>query len=90
MLGAIGLTILLWTDLVNVYVWLVLGVMVWFGAIGAYDDWRKIKKKNSKGLSARGKMVLQLAGALLAGLYLYRAPGFDGHLSVPFIKEIQP
>lgn len=90
MLGAIVCSILLWTDLLNAYVWLVLGVMIWFGAIGAYDDWRKVKKRNSKGLSARGKMVLQLGGALLAGLYLYQAPGFDGHLSIPFIKEIHP
>jgi len=90
MLGAIGLTVLFWADLSDAFTWLVLAVMVWFGFIGAYDDWRKIKKKNSKGLAARGKMLLQLTGALLAGLYLYHAPGFDGHLSFPFLKSIRP
>lgn len=89
-LTAVTAATLLWVDLTNSFVWLILGVMLWFGCIGAYDDYRKIKKKNSKGLSARGKMVLQLLGAAAAGLILYRFPGFDGHLSFPFFKSVRP
>ncbi len=89
-LFAVTLTTLLWVDLTNHYVWIILGVTLWFGGIGAYDDYRKIKKQNSKGLSARGKLVCQIAGAGCAGLVLFAHPNFDGHLSFPFIKNIQP
>lgn len=89
-LSAISITVLLWTDLRNPFVWLILGITLWFGLIGAYDDLRKIRKQNSKGLHAKGKIVLQLVGALLAGLFLFHLPGFDGSLSVPFVKSMRP
>lgn len=81
---------LLWVNLTNRFVWLILFITLWYGAIGAVDDLRKIKKKNSKGLSARGKMVLQILGACLVGWYLHVYPGFDGHLSIPFFKHFSP
>jgi phospho-N-acetylmuramoyl-pentapeptide-transferase len=83
-------TTLLWANLGNRYVWIVLGVTIWFGTIGAIDDFRKVIGKNSKGLSARGKLFLQIFGAVLLGLILYSHPNFDGHLSVPFFKTIRP
>lgn len=83
-------TALLWTNLTNSYVWLLLSVTIWFGLVGAVDDFRKIHKKNSKGLSPRAKMGLQLLGAAFVGILLYRQPGFDTHLSFPFFKNIQP
>jgi len=83
-------TTLLWANLTNRYVWVILGVTLWFGAIGAIDDFRKITRNNSKGLSARGKLFLQVGGALLLGLILYSHPNFDGHLSVPFLKALKP
>lgn len=87
---AIGCSTLLWARLDNPLVWLVLFTMAFFGAVGAWDDYRKITKKTSKGLSARGKLVLQMAGALVVGLFIYFHPGFDGHLSIPFFKNIYP
>ncbi len=81
---------LLWVDLSSKLVWLVLGVTLWFGAIGAYDDYRKISKKSSAGLSSRGKLFLQCLGAVAAGLILYGFPEFDGHLTFPFFKNIRP
>ena len=51
---------LLWTDLTNVYVWAVMAVLIGFGAIGFVDDYRKIAKKNSKGLSGRYKLLWQV------------------------------
>ena len=87
---AVTVATLLWVDLANGFVWLILAVTLWFGAIGAYDDYRKIKKQNSKGLSPRGKLLLQIAGAGTAAFTLYAMPGFDGHLSFPFFKEFRP
>jgi len=83
-------TTLLWANLTNRFVWVILGVILWFGCIGAFDDFRKIKVHSSKGLSARGKLLLQVTGALLLGFILYSHPSFDGHLSVPFFKMLKP
>jgi len=65
-------------------------VIIFFGFIGGLDDYRKISKKSSDGLSARGKLFLQFAGAAVVGLFVILHPGFDGQLSVPFLKNIQP
>jgi len=65
------LSVLLWGDLRNRYVWVILGVMVAFGAIGWYDDWIKIVKRDPNGLKSRWKYLLQSIFGLAAGLYLY-------------------
>jgi phospho-N-acetylmuramoyl-pentapeptide-transferase len=64
-------SVLLWGDLRNKYVWLVLGVMVAFGAIGWYDDWIKIVKRDPNGLKSRWKYLAQSIFGLAAGIYLY-------------------
>ncbi len=87
---AIVLSTLMWARLDNPLVWLTLYTILFFGLIGAYDDYRKIAKKDTKGLSARGKLLLQMAGASVVGLFIYFHPGFDGHLSIPFFKNIYP
>ena len=87
-LAALILTTLLWVNLVNRHVWIVLFVSLWFGLIGSYDDYQKIKKKNSKGLSARGKLLLQILGGLIAGVAIYKNPGFDKELFLPFFKHL--
>lgn len=87
---AIVTSTFLWARLDNPLVWLTLFTMLFFGAVGAYDDYQKIAKKNSKGLSARGKLILQMFGASVVGLFIYFHPGFDGHLSIPFFKNIYP
>lgn len=89
-LSTICLTTFLWVDLGNRFVWLLLLVTLWFGFIGFIDDFRKFKKNNSHGLSPKGKIILQIIGASIVGLFLYLHPGFDGHLSIPFLKNIQP
>jgi len=81
---------LLWANLTNRFVWIISGVTLWFGAIGAIDDFKKISVHNSKGLSAKGKLLLQIAGAFLLGIILFSHPNFDGHLSVPFFKSLRP
>jgi UDP-N-acetylmuramyl pentapeptide phosphotransferase/UDP-N-acetylglucosamine-1-phosphate transferase len=52
---SIGISTLLWADLSNPYVWIVLGVMVIFGAVGWADDWIKIRYKDNAGLPAKKK-----------------------------------
>ena len=89
-LPAIILCTLLWVDLKNIYVWIVMFVILSFGGIGFADDYRKVTRKNSGGLSAFSKFSLQIAAALAAALVLYFYPGFDPHLNLPFFKQIAP
>jgi phospho-N-acetylmuramoyl-pentapeptide-transferase len=89
-IASITASSLLWARLDNPLVWLLLFVIIFFGFIGAVDDFRKIKKKSSAGLSARGKLLLQVFGASVVGLFVLLHPAYDGHLSVPFLKNIQP
>ncbi|MDO9041815.1 MAG: phospho-N-acetylmuramoyl-pentapeptide-transferase [Desulfocapsaceae bacterium] len=89
-LAVILCSTLLWARLDSSLVWLLLFVTLFFGMIGGIDDLRKVRKKNTKGLSARGKLVLQIAGASVVGLFILLHPGFDGQLSVPFFKNIHP
>jgi len=65
------LSVLLWGDLRNRYVWLVLVVMIAFGAIGWYDDWIKIVKRDPNGLKSRWKYLLQSVFGLAAGIFLW-------------------
>ena len=81
---------LLWVDWTNPLVWLVLAITFWFGGVGAYDDFRKITKKSSAGLSARGKLLLQVLAAMAAGFVLFNYPGVDSKLYVPFFKDLSP
>ena len=87
---AITVSTLLWAKLTNPLVWLLLFVILFFGFIGGIDDFQKIKRKTSAGLSARGKLLLQIFGASVVGLFVLLHPGYDGQLSVPFLKNIHP
>jgi len=90
-------SVLLWADLSNAYVWAVLLVTVGFGGIGFVDDYRKVKKRNSKGLAGRKKLALQavILALVTAMLWLVRdglLPGlspvqFDTTLAVPFVPS---
>ncbi|HEY0661659.1 MAG TPA: phospho-N-acetylmuramoyl-pentapeptide-transferase [Lysobacter sp.] len=70
-LMAVTATTLLWGDLRNRYVWLVLAVMLAFGAIGWYDDWIKIVKRDPNGMKSRWKYLLQSIFGLAAGVFLF-------------------
>ena len=67
---AIGIATLLWADLTNRFIWIVLVVTLGFGAIGWVDDWRKVVHKNPKGLSAREKYFWQSLVGIIAAVYL--------------------
>lgn len=89
-LAAITMATLCWARLDIYLVWLLLFSLIFYGMIGAIDDYKKIKKKNSAGLSAKGKLILQVIGALIVGLVIFFHPDFDGHLAIPFLKDIYP
>ena len=81
---------LLWGDLGNRYVWVVLAVTVAFGAVGWIDDYRKVVEKDSRGLPARWKYFWQSLAGLGAALYLYAsaASPAETQLIVPFFKQV--
>ncbi len=87
-LVAITLSTLLWGDLNNRYVWLVLIVTLGFGAIGWWDDYLKLALKHSRGLSARRKYFYQSVLALGAAIYLYMTASSpaETELVIPFFK----
>lgn len=90
-LVAIFVSTLLWADLTNRYVWVVLAVTFVFGAVGWVDDYRKVVQKNSKGLPAKWKYFWQSVGGLGAALFLYytaQTPA-ETQLLVPFFKGVQ-
>ena len=89
-LVAIALSTLLWSDLSNRYVWLVLGVTLGFGAIGYRDDYLKLVLKHNRGMSARHKYFFQSLLAIGAASYLYftAALPIETQLIFPFFKHL--
>ncbi len=87
---SVGLSTLIWADLSNPYVWIVLLVTVGFGAIGFYDDYLKLTKRNTKGLSSRQKIVAQAIISLIAayGIQHFTPASLSGMVAVPFFKSI--
>ncbi|MBK7674618.1 phospho-N-acetylmuramoyl-pentapeptide-transferase [Accumulibacter sp.] len=87
---AIIITTLLWGDLGNRYVWVVLIVTVGFGSIGWYDDWQKVVNRDPRGLPARWKYFWQSAIGLLVALYLGLSASGPAQLEliVPFFKTV--
>ena len=83
------LSIFMWGDLKNMYVWVMIISLVGFGGIGFFDDYLKIVRNNHKGLRVYQKFGLQIALALLIGIFLYMNPKdpYADVLSVPFFKK---
>jgi phospho-N-acetylmuramoyl-pentapeptide-transferase len=90
-LVAIGVSTLLWSNLSNPYIWIVLGVMVIFGAVGWVDDYRKIVEKSPQGLPAKWKYLWQSVGGLAAAvcLYLLAKTPVETTLIFPFFKHLE-
>jgi len=91
-LASIVFSVLLWADLSNVYVQVVLFVVVSFGIIGFVDDYRKVIRKDSNGLIARWKYFWQTIAGLGTAIFLYsiaQTPE-ETSLVIPFIKDVLP
>lgn len=89
-LFSIVVSTLLWADLDNLYVWVVLGVTTAFGVIGWVDDYRKLVLKDPKGLAARWKYFWQSVVGLTAAVILYQTASnpVETALIVPFFKNV--
>ena len=83
------LSVLMWGDLKNMYIWAMIVSLVGFGTIGFIDDYLKIARKSHKGLRAYQKFGLQIVLAFVIGIFLYVNPKdpYTDVLSVPFFKR---
>ncbi len=89
-LVSIVVTTLLWADLENRFVWVVLIVTLGFGAVGWVDDYRKVVHRNPKGLSARAKLFWQSVIGISAAYYIAFSTNLPAQtvFIVPFFKEV--
>ena len=86
---AISFSTLLWADLTNRYVWVALLIINGYGLIGFVDDYRKLVKKNPKGLSAKQKLIGQTIIGLGAAILIFTHQDFSPTLTAPFFKQIE-
>lgn len=89
---SITISTLLWADLANPFIWLTLLVMVGFGAIGFHDDYLKLTKRSHHGLSARNKLLTQIAIGSVAIIGIMLAmpanpPALATGIAFPFLKD---
>ncbi len=89
-LTGLCLSALLWADLSNPYVWIVLMVTLAYGLVGFVDDFLKVTKRNTKGLSGKGKLVAQIVVGLIATVLITRLEpdGLSTAFAVPFLKNV--
>ena len=87
---ALTVSTLLWADLRNGYVWAVLLVTLGFGALGFADDWLKVTRRNTKGVSVRQKLIVQALIALAAALWItwLMPTALHDKLALPVFKEV--
>ena len=87
-----GITVgtLLWADWRNLYVWIVLGVTLIFGAIGFYDDYIKVTRRSTDGFSGKIKFMIELMVAALATYLMIKlgTEPFSTSLTIPFFKDL--
>ncbi|MCH2171652.1 phospho-N-acetylmuramoyl-pentapeptide-transferase [Myxococcota bacterium] len=83
-------SVLLWSNLDNPFVWTVIGVTVAYGILGFIDDYAKVRHSSSAGISGRTKLFWQTTIAFLVAVAIYNDPNFDAILAVPFFKNFTP
>ena len=89
-LMSLGVSVLLWADLTNRFVWIVLGLTAGYGILGFIDDYQKVTQQDSAGISAKSKLFWQTVLAVGVAVAIYTSPAFDGELAVPFFKNFTP
>ncbi len=87
-LFAVLMPTLLWGNLTNLYVWVVIVVTVAFGAVGFADDYLKVRRRRNLGLTAQTKFLLQVMVAGALGGFLFWLPGFEPVIYFPFFKRL--
>lgn len=89
-LAGLFIPTLLWSDLTNQYVWIVLLTTLAFGVLGILDDYKKVKDKKGIGIKARHKFPIQVAIGLVTSLILFNTIDHDSRLIFPFFKKVMP
>ena len=87
---SVVISTLLWANLTNDFVWMLIVVTVGFGLIGFFDDFNKLTQKSSKGISGRTRLILEFGIALFIGVILYLKPNFSEAITIPFFKTMLP
>lgn len=80
----------LWSNLTVDYVWMIMMVTVGFGLIGFMDDYRKLSQKNSRGISGKVRLLMEVAIAFFVSMILYYKAGFSSSITIPFFKTVLP
>ena len=83
-------SVLLWSELDQRMVWILVGLTACYGVLGFTDDYQKVTQGSSAGISARTKLVWQVVFALGVAIAIYTDPAFDKELAVPFFKNFTP
>ncbi|MCK9230712.1 MAG: phospho-N-acetylmuramoyl-pentapeptide-transferase [Syntrophales bacterium] len=81
---------LLWARLNVDYIWMVIIITVGFGLIGFVDDYRKLSRRDSRGLPGRTRLLLEFVIAFTVSCLLFLKPGFNSTVMIPFFKTIMP
>ena len=87
---SLAVSVLLWADLSNRAIWIVLGLTLSYGVLGFVDDYIKVQEGHSAGIRARTKLLWQCLLALGVAWLIYTDPNFDQELAVPFFKNFTP
>ncbi len=86
---AVVLSTLFFADISNVYIWVTLGITVFYAALGFVDDFRKVSVQNSKGVRAKTKLAYQIViAATFLMILLVTVPDFSTSINIPFLKNI--
>ncbi|MBD5553617.1 MAG: phospho-N-acetylmuramoyl-pentapeptide-transferase [Desulfovibrio sp.] len=85
---AMAVSLLIWADLANIFVWQTIFVFTGFGLIGFWDDLSKLAHHKNRGISARAKFGAQIAVAAVAMFMLWLDPSYSSELHVPFFKDL--
>lgn len=89
-LFSILVSVLLWSELDNRMVWILISLTGGYAILGFIDDYKKVKHGSSAGVSARMKIVWQVVLALGVAVAIYTDPNFDNEIAVPFFKNFTP
>ena len=89
-LATVSFSVLLWADLTNICLQLIMLVFLGFGLVGFVDDYLKIVRHHNKGLSPLAKLTGQIVVSVVAMVFLLSLPMFSTHLAFPFFKNLAP
>lgn len=84
---SMGISLLLWADWSDIYVWETVFVFIAFGAIGFWDDISKLRHRKNLGITARTKFLAQIAAATVSMIFLGLDPAYTGQFYIPFFKD---